>query len=449
MELIFLVENWSAFWEQYYSYPLFAMGLLLLSGMVSGFEVAFFSLPSEQARSLEKSTHFSDNNIRFLKKSPETLLATLLVANNLFNIALILLLAYFFMGMRSLASLSPVLWFVIEAVAISSFLLLFGEIIPKVLAANRQMAWLRTFSPFIRLFFYLLFPLSWLLARSSRFFYRQQSSEKQQLSFQELKQAIDLTSELESPKEEKQILKALVDISSIPVRAIMRPRIEVKFLTPQMTPAEVVRFIRSCGYSRIPVAKNDLDNVLGILYVKDVFPILDTPEMDNWLQYIRKPYYVPENKKINKLLNEFKEKRLHIAIVVDEFGGSSGIVTLQDILEDIFGGLHSEFDRNRAIFKREPGGSYLFDSKIPFRDAARVMQVAPRELLPKTEDNPQSLGDIFAADASKPGGPKHVVHTKNYRFEALGANLQAPQKIRVSKLPPAASRKEDVRKTKV
>jgi len=342
--------------------------LMLSSAFISGSEVAYFSLsPSDHEKLREKKGKSHSLALKLLSK-PERLLSTILVANNALNIAIIILAAY--ISSRLFDFNNPVLAFIIEVVVITFILLLFCEIIPKVYASRKQLRITLMMAPALSVFVRLFSPLASLLMLSSFFVRKKGSMRSKNISMNDLSDALDLTSE--EIKDDKNILKGIVRFGNISVNAIMCPRIDVTALDIRKGFKEILAEVIESGFSRIPVYSGSFDNVKGVLFVKDLLPYLGKPDSFRWQSLIRPPYVVPETKKINELLKEFQEKKIHMAIVVDEYGGSSGIVTLEDILEEIVGDIIDETDEDIQMFRATDDGGWIFDGKILINDFYRI-----------------------------------------------------------------------------
>lgn len=368
--------------------------LLLMSALASGTEVAFFSLSPAEIQDFKE-----ENGLVWgLLHRPKRLLATILIFNNFVNVAIILLttmsIAQFFK--ESGWDQQPWgLWVraVLEIGLVTFVLLFFGEITPKVYASQNRLKLVRAIAAPVTFLRALLTPISYMLISTTNFLDRRIKINNESASFEDIKHAIDLTSEEESPDDEKEILKGIVNFGSTPVKAVMRARVDVQSIDINTTFEELLDVVNQQGYSRIPVYEDSLDSVKGILYVKDLIPLLRAGNTDNnWLSLIRPAYFIPETKKIDNLLDEFKSRRLHIAIVVDEFGGTSGLVTLEDIIEEIFGEIVDEFDEEELIFSKLDETTYVFDGKMPLNDLIR------------TVDLPDNVFDEIRGDADSLAG---------------------------------------------
>ncbi len=362
-------------------YPLtlgviFAIGitalLLIISAMVSGSEVAFFSLSPKNLDSLRKSkTRNSELILKFLKV-PEKLLATILIANNFVNVGIVILSAWITNAVFNFSQ-TQLLGFLFQVILITSVLLLFGEIIPKVYAAQRP----RQFALFMATPLFVLekifHPISYLLVNSTYFINKKFKTHKNNLSIDEISEAMELTSDDEL-RQDKEILEGIIKFGNISVSEIMCPRVDVVALDLKDDFPNVLDVINGSGYSRIPVYAGSFDNIRGILYIKDLLPHIHKGQSFKWQSTIRPPFYVPETKKIDDLLEDFQKAKVHMAIVVDEYGGTSGIVTLEDILEEIVGEISDEFDEEESYYTKLDDNHYLFNGKTLLQDFYKIIE---------------------------------------------------------------------------
>ena len=316
--------------------------LLVLSGFASGSEIAFFSLSPADLNELEESNDEHDKRIMKLREDSERTLATILITNNLINVTIIMLCNYFFANVIDFGN-AVWLQFVVITVLLTFLLLLFGEIIPKVYCGQHALAVCRSFAGGIMVMRRLFYPLSTVLIRSGILAEKVMQTENHVLSVDDLEQALELTDKTDL-KDEQNMLEGIVRFGDETAKEIMTSRQDVVALDFRSSFAEVLQCIVENNYSRIPVYQNSMDNVRGILYIKDLLPHLNKPSTFRWQSLIRPPYFVPETKMIDDLLREFQANKMHIAIVVDEFGGTSGLVTLEDILEEIVGEINDEYD---------------------------------------------------------------------------------------------------------
>ncbi len=352
--------------------------LLLLSALASGTEVAFFSLSPSEIQDFKEE----GGRVWSLLHRPKKLLATILIFNNLVNVAIILIATWnitIFFEKPEIADQpwAPWLRVGLEIGLVTFVLLFFGEITPKVYASQNRIPLVRAIAAPTSFLRSILSPISYLLMSTTNFLDRRIKTNNETASFEDIKQAIELTSEEDSPEEEKEILKGIVNFANTPVKAVMRARVDVQSIDINTTFEELLDLVNQQGYSRLPVYEDSLDSVKGILYVKDLIPLLRAGNTDtDWPSLIRSAYFIPETKKIDNLLDEFKSKRLHIAIVVDEFGGTSGLVTLEDIIEEIFGEIVDEFDEEELVFSKLDDTTYVFDGKMPLNDLIRTVDLA-------------------------------------------------------------------------
>ena len=344
--------------------------LIICSAFISGAEVAYFSLSASELDDLEKEKE-SSAILKLLKK-PNKLLATILIANNFINVAIVVLSAYLTSFAVSFPEGSS-LEFVFQVVGITVLLVLFGEITPKVYAnQNAKQFSANMVKPliFLQKVFY---PLSYLLVSTTNFIDKRLAQKQTEVSVEEITKALDITQH-ESKEEERRILRSIVEFGNTDVKEVMRSRVDVLAIEHKTKFREVLQLIISSGYSRIPVYKEQFDTVLGILYIKDLIPFLDENDEFDWVKLCRSPYYVPETKMINDLLKEFQLKKNHIAIVVDEYGGTSGIVTLEDVLEEIVGEINDEFDGDENIYSKLDEHNYIFEGKISLIDFLKIVK---------------------------------------------------------------------------
>lgn len=352
--------------------------LLTCSALISGAEVAFFSLsPSDL---LETEELVADRKMMVVKKlltKPKKLLATILVANNAINIAIVLLFAslgeVIFANITAEILTIPVR-FLLEVVLITFLILLFGEILPKVYANrnNKKFAALMAYP--LRFLDMIFTPLSSPMRLATIWIQNKLGEQKSSFNVDQLSQALELTSEEDTTKEEQKILKGIVSFGNTDTKQVMRPRMDVFALNKDDDYQKVLKEITENGFSRIPVFSESVDTIVGILYVKDLLPHLTKKDFD-WTKLIREPYFVPENKKLDDLLAEFKEKKNHLAIVVDEYGGTSGLISLEDIIEEIVGDISDEFDDENIIYSKLDDYNWIFDGKTSLKDFYRIIKL--------------------------------------------------------------------------
>ncbi len=339
--------------------------------MISGSEVAFFSLKHDQIDEIRKEKSASSRTIIDLLDQPKYLLATILIANNVINIAIIIISQ---MLLRQLFTFEyhPALVFFIQVVLITFVILIFAEVMPKVYAKKKpEKVIYLTNRPLLALR-KILWPLSVVLVKSTNFFDKRLAAKKPKISMGELEHVLDITGENSSSTNEKSILRGIVKFSNIFVNEIMKPRVDVVAVSYDIPFSTLMSTILDAGYSRMPVYKGTFDNVEGILYSKDLLPYLDKDDSFKWQPLIRPSLFVPESKRINDLLKDFQEQKTHMAIVIDEYGGTRGIVTLEDVLEEIVGEIQDEFDTEEDDYTKTGPNTYLFDGKTLLKDFCRI-----------------------------------------------------------------------------
>jgi putative hemolysin len=338
--------------------------LLMSSAFVSASEVAYFSLTSAELEEMD------NDNVRQLLQNPNELLATILITNNFINVAIVVISTY----LTSIAIWFPEgssLEFVFQVVIITGLLLLFGEIMPKVYANNNAVAFsLRTNKVLISLK-KAVYPLSYLLLASTNFINKKLVSKQTPISIEEISKALDIIDH-ENKEEEERILRSIVEFGNTDVKEIMKSRVAISAIDKKTSFTQVLKIIISSGYSRIPVFEKRIDKIVGILYIKDLIPYLNEKNDFDWVKLCRAPYFIPETKMLNDLLKEFQAKKNHLAIVVDEYGGTSGLVTLEDVLEEIVGEINDEFDVDDNVYSKLDEHNYIFEGKISLNDFLKI-----------------------------------------------------------------------------
>jgi putative hemolysin len=347
--------------------------MLFASALMSGSEVAYFSFRPEDVESFKTNKSKQSQNAMKLYSNPEKLLSTILVANNTINIAIVLLLAAFLSSRMFDFSAEPLIGFIINAVVITFLLLFFGEVMPKVYASRNHVKVALIMAYPLTVLEKIFHPVTSLLIFSSSFVKKRTGTHRSNISMDDLSDALELTSD--DFHEDEKILKGIVNFGNINVSAIMCPRIDVTAIDIKSGFDKIIAVIISSGFSRIPVYSGSFDTVKGILYAKDVLPYMNNPGNFKWQALLRPPYFVPETKKINDLLKEFQIRKIHMAIVIDEYGGTSGIISLEDILEEIVGEITDERDEDQFLFRILDEKTYIFDGKILLNDFCKVTDI--------------------------------------------------------------------------
>ena len=349
--------------------------LLVASALISGSETAFFSLQPADIDELESRNDVKSQLALKLRERPKTLLATILIGNNFVNVTITLLSTYIMMQLFDMEN-HPIAAFLLEVVIVTSLILIVGEITPKIFASKRPIAVCRFMARPLRFLNGLFKPLSKLLVNSTSFMDKHLEKKKGEISMEDLSTAVEIATEESTPLEEKQMLKGIASFSEKEVSGVMIPRIDIIGVEKNMDFSVMLATVIRSGFSRIPVYEGTLDKVSGILYVKDLLPYLDA-QFYEWQKLVRPAFFVPENRKINDLFQDFREKKIHIAIVVDEYGGTSGLITMEDVIEEIVGEINDEFDQTNEEehYKKLDDGSYLFKAQTSIVDFCKVFGV--------------------------------------------------------------------------
>ena len=403
--------------------------LLVLSGFASGSEIAFFSLSPSDINELEDSRQEPDHRILSLREDSERTLATILITNNLVNVTIIMLCNYVF---AHLVDFGQAYWlqFACITVLLTFILLLFGEIMPKVYSGQQPLSFCRKAVNGIYLCRRLFYPFASILLRSGILASKVVQKESKMLTADDLEQALELTDN-EEIREEKNILEGIVRFGDETAKEIMTSRQDIVHLDMTASYPEVLKCIVDNNYSRIPVYQENEDNMRGVLYIKDLLPHLSKPSNFRWQSLIRPPYFVPETKKIDDLMREFQENKVHIAIVVDEFGGTSGIVTLEDILEEIVGEINDEYDDDTKNYSKLNYNTYLFEGKTLLTDFCKDLNVDDDEFADVEGDADTLAGLLLEIKGDFPGMHEKIDY-KNYTFEVMRIEERRISKVKVT-----------------
>ncbi len=402
--------------------------LLFCSGFVSASEIAFFSLSPTDLSDIEELKHPSDQKILRLRERSEHLLATILISNNFVNVAIIMLLNFFFLKWLKFGEGAEVLQFLIMTVILTFLLLLFGEIVPKIYSKQHSRKFCRFAAPVFCVLDKLCHPLAVLLVRSQKIT-DIVGHDAQSLTVDDLEQALELTDKKEIA-EESSMLEGIIRFGGEMAKEVMTPRVDMVDLEVHTSFSDVLKCIVENNYSRIPIYQNNEDNIKGVLYIKDLLPHLNKPANFRWQSLIRPPYFVPETKMIDDLLREFQTNKVHIAIVVDEFGGTSGIVTMEDIIEEIVGEISDETDEEEKSFVRLNQNTYLFEAKTLLSDFYKIMKIDD-----ETFDDAAGEADTLAGLLLELKGDFPKLHEKlkhqGYTFEVMEMDERRIVKVKV------------------
>ena len=402
--------------------------LLVLSGYASGSEIAFFSLTPNDLNELDEEKNSRDRQILQLREDSERTLATILITNNLVNVTIIMLCNYFFVHTVDFGE-AYWLQFLMITVLLTFILLLFGEIMPKVFASQHALAFCRFSAGGILRLSKLFQPLSSILMQSGILAEKVVQKENHILSVDDLEQALELTDENEL-KDEKNMLEGIVRFGDETAKEVMTSRQDVVDLDFSSSFSDVLKCIVENNYSRIPVYQGSIDNIRGILYIKDLLPYLSKPSNFRWQSLVRPPYFVPETKMIDDLLREFQENKVHIAIVVDEFGGTSGIITLEDILEEIVGEINDEYDEEEKNYTRINANTYVFEGKTSLSDFFKILDLDD-ETFEEVEGEADSLAGLLLEIKGDFPELHERIDYKNYSFEVTELDGHRISKIKV------------------
>ena len=349
--------------------------LLVASAMISSSETAYFSLQPADIDSLESMTDSKSQLVLQLRDNPKMLLATILIGNNFVNVTITLLATYIVSQMFDMVN-HPAAAFILELVVVTSLVLLIGEIIPKILAAKKPVRFARFMARTLQVLIVLFKPLSKLLVNSTSFMDKHLERKKADISMDDLSTAVDIATESSTPLDEKNMLKGIASFTEKEVSNVMKPRIDIVAVEVGMPFREMLDTVIQSGFSRIPVYEESLDKVSGILYVKDLLPYLNAQTFE-WRMLLRPAFFVPENRKINDLFQDFREKKIHIAIVVDEYGGTSGLITMEDVIEEIVGDINDEFDnvKQEEHYTKIDDNTYLFKAQTSIVDFCKIFNL--------------------------------------------------------------------------
>lgn len=414
--------------------------LLFCSALISGAEVALFSLTKSQIDSFDNEDIKSTKTISNLLKSPKKLLATILVANNFINIGVVILFAsltekiygnYLIKLNFYNYKFNIDITFLIEVFVITFLILLFGEILPKVYANRNNIKFSKFMAQPLKILDIIFSPISIPMRSISLLINELLGKQKSNFNINYLSQAYELTSKSSTTKEEQKILKGIVSFGNTETRQVMRPRIDIFALQKSTNFQTVISEIVKNGYSRIPVFENSIDSINGILYAKDLLPHLRKKSFD-WTKLIREPFFVPENKKLDDLMTEFQQKKVHLAIVVDEYGGTSGVISLEDIIEEIVGDISDEFDDDDIIYSKIDDSNYVFEGKTSLKDFYKIIKLEDESIFESKKGESETLAGFVLEISKSFPKIKTQYKFKNYTFTIEGIDNKRIKQIKVS-----------------
>ncbi|MEF2643630.1 MAG: gliding motility-associated protein GldE [Paramuribaculum sp.] len=410
---------------------LLALFALLISGFVSGSEIAFFSIDSQQLDELDDEEDPKSQKILNIVRQPERLLATILIANNLVNVTIVVLtnfaLGPLFNGMP------PVMSFILQTVILTFLILLFGEILPKLIANANNMRWVRFAIGGVSTLMSIFRPLSSILVRSSGFVKKVVTKKQHDVTTDELSKALEITDVKAS--DDKEMLEGILRFGDTTASEVMTPRVDMTDIDISSDFDRVMKIVLDSGYSRIPVYRGTQDDIQGVLYSRDLLPYIGVADASfEWQKLLRKPYFVPESRMIDDLLEDFRSRRLHMAIVIDEFGGTQGIVTLEDVLEEIVGDINDEYDQEEATYKRLPDDTFIFDGKTILSDFFRITGLDEADYQDVCEDCETLAGMLLSIRGDFPKEKEPLVYGR-CRFLILDITNHRITSVRVKVMP--------------
>ena len=402
--------------------------LVVLSALLSGSEVAMFSINTEQRKTLKDSTNNSTGRILKLLEEPKKLLATILIANNFVNVSIVMASNYVFNNLFIDGSISETMNFILQVIVVTFLILLFGEVIPKVYANNYNIQFSKFMSLPLLVLKKIFYPVSLALINSTNIIDRKIEKKRESLKADELEHALNLTKDSVDNEDEKKILEGIVKFGHTDVKQIMTPRTDVISFDVTTKYIDLMEELKDIKFSRIPVFEESFDKIKGILYAKDLLGKMDEKKNFNWISLLREPKFVPENKKLDDLLKEFQEEKTHIAIVVDEYGGSSGIVSLEDVLEEIVGDITDEFDEEDINHKKIDDHNYIIDGKTSLIDVYKLLEI-DGEIF----ENAKGESDTIAGFCIEQAG-KILLKNEKINFDTYTITVEAADKRRIKKV---------------
>lgn len=404
--------------------------LLILSALISGAEVAFFSLSQTDLSRASESKSSKEKAVVSLLERPKKLLATILVSNNFINILIVLIFAY--IGDFLFAEMtSDLLKFFIEVVLITFLILLFGEVLPKLYASRNSMKFAVIMVYPIKVLTSLLSFISLPLLSLNNIIENNLGKRKSSLSVEKLSQALGLTSNETTTKDDHKILQGIVSFGNTETGQIMTPRIDIFALSKDESYENVVAKIVNEGFSRNPVYDENIDEIIGVLYAKDLLPYIDEKNF-GWQQLIREPYFVPENKKLDDLLKEFQEKKNHLAIVVDEYGGTCGIVTLEDVIEEIVGDISDEYDHDDVSYSKIDDNNFLFEGKINLKDFYKILEIEDTQLFEENKGESETIAGFILEIHGKFPRKQETITFFEYSFKVEVMDKKRIKQVKVT-----------------
>ncbi len=404
--------------------------LLIASALISGAEVALFSLSNSDIENGKSYNPKAFSIIEKLLSKPKKLLATILIANNFINIAIVLLFAY--LGNTFFSAIdNEILKFLIEVVVVTFLILLFGEILPKIYASRNQQKF-ATFMAYPLQFLDVIFsPISIPMRNITLAIHKKFGKLKSNISVDQLSQALELASNEDTTKDEQKILQGIVSFGNTDTKQVMQPRIDIFAISIEENFTQIISEIVDKGYSRIPVYKDNIDTIKGILYVKDLLPFIDKPNL-NWPTLLREPFFVPENKKLDDLMVEFQEKKVHLAVVVDEYGGTSGLISLEDIIEEIVGDISDEFDDEGVNYTKVDAKNFIFDGKTTLKDFYKALKLEDSSIFETQKGEAETIAGFILEISGKFPKRNSKINFENYVFTVQQLDKKRIKTVKVT-----------------
>ena len=410
-----------------------AVVLLMASACISASEVAFFSLSPRDLDKLDEDENNRDGLIQELLEKQENLMAAILIGNNFVNVAIIMLFSYFFAQVMPVSDNPAWLIFLSQTILLTFLLLLFGEILPKVYASHHALSFSRTVSPVMKLLTHIFHPFILLLVKSMGGLNRHLADKMtDDVTMDDLSDALKVTTQVHN--DEKKMLEGIIEFGDKTVKDAMTTRSEMVTIDVDTPFSKVLSKVVDQKYSRMPVVEDTQDHIKGILYIKDLLPYLNRDDKFQWQTLIREPYYVPENKPIDDLLDDFRQKRLHMAIVVDEFGGTSGLITMEDVLEEIVGEIHDEYDEDEQTWQKVGQKEWIFEARTSLTDFCKVTGLDQDDDLGEKADNCESIGGLLLEVKQNFPRVHEVIRFRGIEFTVLSMDKRRIDRVRI-KLP--------------
>ncbi|WP_266363462.1 gliding motility-associated protein GldE [Tellurirhabdus rosea] len=428
---VLLTDVWSTYFSFYAPYAVVLLVVLFLAALASAAEAAFFTLSPEDRTTCRVSENRAEQRVVQLLDRPRRLLASLVIFNNLLNLTTVVIVTYLVWQLNQFQPISG--WTLAGVtVVVTLAIVLFGEIIPKVYASQNSLAVAKRIAPLASLAMLLFRPWSALLVNLSNVVDQRIQKRGYKVSMEELSQAVELTSS-SSTHEERELLKGIVNFSNLSVRQVMRSRVDIVAVAEDLTFAELLGQINESGYSRMPVYRESIDQIEGMLYIKDLLPYLHREESFRWQTLIRPVYFVPETKKIDDLLQDFQKRRVHLAVVVDEYGGTRGLVTMEDIIEEIFGDINDEFDEEGEVpYQRVDEQTLVIEGRTPLVDICRLLNV-DADFFDEVKGESESLAGLLLELFTRVPEAGEEVSLEPFRFKVISADDKKIEKVEIKR----------------